>query len=313
MVTWSRAYYGPIARGNDVAGRVRRLVAGPGIALLDELVGPGDLVVDAGAHRGVFTMRLSELVGPAGRVLAFDPNPECVRRLEQIAEAAGNAVVHASALSDAPGVAVLHVPVRSGARLDALGHLGKAAESDEIALSVPTVTLDEVLDAEDRRVRFVKCDVEGHELAVLRGASSVLESERPALLVEIEWRHAGEAMQETFDLLRAAGYMAEVVTPAGRRPLHEFDVERDQLAHLGDELEHGAMPREYLNEFLVHLPGGLTSSAARAPPTASRATSKEKRLSTVLRPRSANARRIDPSPASPEMASTNSLVVSAGR
>jgi FkbM family methyltransferase len=217
-------------------------------------VGPADLVVDAGAYRGVFTIRLSELVGPAGRVLAFDPNPESVRRLEEIAGAAGNVVVHASALSDAPGVAVLHVPVHSGARLDALGHLGDAAGNDEIALTVPTVMLDEVLDAEDRHVRFVKCDVEGHELAVLRGASNVLEDERPALLVEIEWRHAGEAIHETFEHLRAAGYTGEVVTPAGPRPLSEFDLERDQLAHLGDELEHGVMPRDYLNEFLFTFP-----------------------------------------------------------
>ncbi len=254
IVTWSRAYYGPIAGANDLTARLRTLVAGPGIALLDELVGPGDLVVDAGAYRGVFTTRLSELVGPAGRVLAFEPNPECVRRLEQIAGAAGNAVVHASALSDVPGVAVLHVPVRSGARLDGLGHLGDGADGDEIALSVPTVTLDEVLDGEDSRVRFVKCDVEGHELAVLRGAANVLEDERPTLLVEIEWRHAGEAMHETFELLRAAGYAGEVVTPAGPRPLSEFDIERDQLAHLGDELEHRLMPRDYLNEFLFTFP-----------------------------------------------------------
>jgi FkbM family methyltransferase len=254
MVTSSRAYYGPIARANDLTGRVLTLIAGPGLPLLDELVGPGSLVVDAGANRGMFTMRLSELVGPTGRVLAFEPNPECVARLERIAGDAGNVVVHASALSDATGIAVLHVPVRSGSRLDGLGHLGDAAESDEIALSVPTVTLDEVLDAEDRRVRFVKCDVEGHELAVLRGASKLLEDERPALLVEIEWRHAGEAMQETFELLGAVGYAAEVVTPAGRRPLSEFDIERDQLAHLGDELEDGAMPRDYLNEFLFTFP-----------------------------------------------------------
>jgi FkbM family methyltransferase len=254
IVTWSRAYYWPIAAANELTRRLLTLVAGPGVALLDELVGPGDLAVDVGASRGVFTTRLSELVGPTGRVLAFDPNPECIARLEQIAGTAGNVVVHASALSDAAGVAVLHVPVRSGVRIDALGHLGEPAGDDEITFSVPTVTLDEVLGADNRRVRFVKCDVEGHELAVLRGASTVLESERPTLLVEIEWRHSGEAMQETFDLLRAAGYQGEVVTPAGRRPLSEFDVERDQLAHLDAELEHGAMPRGYLNEFLFTFP-----------------------------------------------------------
>ncbi len=254
MLTRCRAYYQPIPRGNALTGRVLTLLAGPGLALLDEHVAPGDLVVDAGANRGLFTMRLSELVGPAGCVLAFEPNPECVRRLEQIADAAGNVVVHASALSDAAGVGVLHVPIRSGTRLDGLGHLGDPAESGELALAVPTLTLDEALRAEGRRVRFVKCDVEGHELAVLRGASKLLEDHRPVLFVEIEWRHAGEAMQETFELLREAGYAGEVVTPAGPRPLSEFDLDRDQLAHLGDELEHGSMPRDYRNEFLFTFP-----------------------------------------------------------
>ncbi len=250
MDTGNRAYYGPIARANDLTRRVLTVIAGPGIALLDELVGPSDLVVDAGANSGVFTARLAELVGPAGRVLAFEPNPEYLPRLEQIAGVAGNVVVHASALSDAAGEAMLHVPVRSGSRLDSLGRLGHAAGDGELALSVPTVTFDEVLAREDRPVRFVKCDVEGHELAVLRGAARVLEDEQPALLVEIEWRHAGEAMPQTFELLEDAGYAGQVVTHIGPRPLSEFDLERDQLAHLGDELEHGAMPRDYLNEFL---------------------------------------------------------------
>ena len=152
--------------------RVLTLIAGPGLALLDELVGPGDLVVDAGANRGVFTVRLSELVGPAGRVLAFEPNPECVRRLEQIAGAAGNVVVHASALSDVPGVAVLHVPVRSGTpprRARAPGARSRRATRSR-SPSRPSRST-RFSTPRTGRVRFVKCDVEGHELAVLRGAA----------------------------------------------------------------------------------------------------------------------------------------------
>jgi hypothetical protein len=57
-------------------------------------------------------------------------------------------------------------------------------------------------------------------------------------------------MEETFEYLAGLGYEGFAVGPGGPVPLSEFDVERDQLAFLGDTFETGAMPPEYVNDFL---------------------------------------------------------------
>ena len=222
------------------------LVGGPGLALLDALVRPGDVVVDAGASFGLFTGRLSLLVGTGGTVHAFEPNPSCHAQLNGVASAGGNVVVHPVALSDRSGPGVLHVPLRNGRRTDALGRLAPNAAAEEVLVPVVTTRLDDVVPS----MTFMKCDVEGHELAVLRGAAETLARDRPALLVEIEWRHAGDDFEETFRLLADLGYVGRALRADGPVPLDEFDLERDQIAHLDDELEDGRMPRAYVNDFV---------------------------------------------------------------
>lgn len=78
---------------------------------------------------------------------------------------------------------------------------------------VPTATLNEALAerlAPSDAVGFIKIDVEGHELAVLEGARATIERHRPALLLEIEFRH-GARVAETFAFLQQRDYRAFVV------------------------------------------------------------------------------------------------------
>ena len=70
----------------------------PEFQILDQWVSRNDWVIDVGANVGVFTARLSELVGPAGRVLAFEPVPTTFRIL-----------VHNSRLFRFPNVSFLNV------------------------------------------------------------------------------------------------------------------------------------------------------------------------------------------------------------
>ena len=64
--------------------------------LVSDLLGPGDTVIDVGANRGMFTLLASRLVGDAGQVIAFEPNPTCVHILEDelAANNIRNVVVH---------------------------------------------------------------------------------------------------------------------------------------------------------------------------------------------------------------------------
>src|SRR2546423_2375718 len=70
----------------------------------------GDTVFDIGAHVGVYTTLFSHLVGPQGKVYAFEPNTEVLPALRRTVEALGNVVLHPFALSNESRKAVLVVP-----------------------------------------------------------------------------------------------------------------------------------------------------------------------------------------------------------
>ena len=142
----------------------------------------GATVLDIGANRGLWCHWLHRAVGPSGRVIAFEPQPELGDALQAIARWRGwpgFRLVRAG-LSDAPGRLVL--------RRGRVGDGSATFEPREDApgrqqVEVEVTTLDAVLDP-GRPVRFAKCDVEGHEWHVLRGGARWLARDRPALLVE---------------------------------------------------------------------------------------------------------------------------------
>jgi FkbM family methyltransferase len=246
----------------------------PALAVIDALVHEGDGVVDAGADWGIYTVRLAELVGPAGRVHAFEPNPVSLERLETVVGSEPQVRVHAAALSDRAGTATLHVPLDAGETLRPLGSLRAPGDVPCETVKVATVTLDSALGDDTQRISFAKIDVEGHELAVLRGAERLLTAARPALLVEIEHRHSGDQMGATFDYLASLGYAVSAVAADGLRPFEEFDLERDQLAHLADGLQ-GDVPREYVHNFLFTRGDQTTPSSLSDLAVAARTTSQE--------------------------------------
>jgi FkbM family methyltransferase len=221
--------------------------------VVDQLVGPGGIAMDIGAHRGYFSARLLQLVGPTGSVHAFEPNPVHLPRLRVMARRQPNLLVHAVALSDRGGSAELMVPVVAGERYEGMGGLDDPwykLGADFEAIDVPVARAD---DFAAGGVSFVKCDVEGHEVEVFAGAERIL-AQRPTLLVEIEHRHRDVDPHSTIERLTAFGLEAWAVFQDGLRPASDFDLERDQLAHLGDPRGE-LMPQGYVNDFLFTRPG----------------------------------------------------------
>lgn len=228
---------------------IKRRQDGCALALVDALVGRGDAVVDAGANWGLFAARLAHLVGAGGQVDAFEPFPAHAATLGALAHRNPQLAVHAVALGGEAGTAELHIPIVHGRSVTPLASLGapQAGVEHEV-LAVPVATLDAAL-AGRRAPSFVKIDVEGFELDVLRGGAQTLR-ERPVLLVEIEQRHQERPIAETFAHLAALGYAGRFLSPGGLSPLDGFDVERDQLAHLGPGVEEFGMPAGYVADFL---------------------------------------------------------------
>lgn len=171
------------------------------LRLLEQLVPRSRVALDIGANRGIYTWRLARL---ARQVHAFEPQPELAARLQL---AVPEARVHALALSDGDGEAELRVPVVANIAYQGWGSIEPENSFDAVRCSavrsihVPSRRLDS-LGLDD--VGFIKIDVEGHELAVLRGAERTLSRCRPILLLEADDRHRPNAVES----VRA--YLAEV-------------------------------------------------------------------------------------------------------
>jgi FkbM family methyltransferase len=154
--------------------------------LLAEIVRPGMVVYDVGAHAGFFSLLCAQLAGSHGAVHAFEPRLENAYRLRENAAAnrAEQIVVHAVALSDSAGEAAF---VALDSTLE--GYL--AAPGESAADAVPTDTVDRLVDAALPPPELLKLDVEGAEALVIRGAARTIAAHRPLLLIEVHFAQAG--------------------------------------------------------------------------------------------------------------------------
>ena len=154
----------------------------PELMLLERYLQPGMVFIDGGANTGVFTFTAARLVGPTGRVLAFEPGSACsaALRRSQALNQWPQVTIHQQALSDCNGTARLYHNMNQENAFS----LGSDENSsfDEVEVT----TIDEMARAEHlQRVDFIKLDVEGAEELVLCGSGDVLRKWRPIILFEI--------------------------------------------------------------------------------------------------------------------------------
>jgi FkbM family methyltransferase len=130
--------------------------------------------IDVGANIGYFSCLMSKLAGPAGKVLAIEPEQQNLRLLENNIKLNNltNVVVHPCALGSREGSAMLGLYKPSNRGRHSL--LEKDAKSQ---IKVPVRTLDDIARDSGRTVRswsLVKIDVEGYEGFVIEGAKETL-------------------------------------------------------------------------------------------------------------------------------------------
>jgi len=211
------------------------------IRLLLQHLAAGDTAVDAGAHKGAYTYWMRHAVGPAGRVYAFEPQPLLAKRLRSLLSASGygNVVVENMGLSSTAGTLMLNVPGDSTSP----GASFETGRAEGQSYPVQVTTLDEYFAGrQDHRVRLLKCDAEGHELEVFRGARRLLADMQPCLLFECERRHRSSGrVDDVFGWLQELGYRGYFIDRSGARELQQFDPE----VHQRDNSAPG-----YVNNFM---------------------------------------------------------------
>ena len=172
----------------------------PELYELGWLVQQSSIAVDIGANKGAYTYALSRLVREKGYVLAVEPIAELADYLRKASsELSLPVIVEQCCLSSKDGHGDLYIPIgESGELLTGLAKLGKPSDSNMETRKVKLKHLDDILNQRKLRVSFIKCDVEGHEIEVFRGALGILKADRPNLLVEIEKQHVDQPIQEHF-------------------------------------------------------------------------------------------------------------------
>ncbi len=231
----------------------------PELRILHLLVDRNRGGVDVGGNKGAYADVLSSLVR---RLVVYEPLPDMAaalrRRLPKRVD------IRTFAVSDRVGAAVLRTPVVDGVRKKALSSLVTGATGQFVEIKVKLAMLDELADED---IGFVKIDVEGHECAVLRGATSLIRNQRPVFLVEAEDRHVPDAVDTVRRLMESFGYVGHflkgnVLYPISdfgpmfqhpdilKLPAEEIEVNYTNNFLFFPDREHAAASAQAINEFL---------------------------------------------------------------
>jgi FkbM family methyltransferase len=171
--------------------------------VFEQSIRPGSVVYDIGAHVGYYTLIASKLVGSEGRVIAFEP---VSRNLEYLREhvrmnGAENVTIMDAAVAEHEG--------RSRLETGPSSYQGRLSRSGE--LEVRTVSLDELVSHGLPGPRCIKMDIEGGELAALRGAIGVLRESKPVIFLST---HGKDVHKGCCELLKSAEYeLRQLGTP----------------------------------------------------------------------------------------------------
>jgi FkbM family methyltransferase len=174
------------------------------VQALPRIIHPGDTAIDIGANYGQYTRILSKCVFPGGRVFAFEPCSATFKGLQRTCRwlRLKNVIPVQTALSRNSGNSILRIPIKhDGTHGVSLAYTGTDMRRDFIEEKIATVSLDEFSAKNNiHTLAFIKCDVEGAELQVLRGAEKTLKQWRPAILLEVNIAHLARHQDTPEDL-----------------------------------------------------------------------------------------------------------------
>lgn len=210
-------------------------------ALIKKIVRAGDLAIDVGANVGWYTAILSNLVGSEGRVISFEPEPNNFQALQTniYLNNLKNITAHQIALLDSNGIVNFELSSENfgdhRVRLKdiVLDEIEIYGESSRKLISVTASTLDAIIDTEledlleqHQRIRLMKIDCQGSEIAILKGAQKALS--KTDYLISEYWpygiRKLGFDPIDFFSIIHANfisfSRITEEFSPHSLKPIH---------------------------------------------------------------------------------------------
>jgi FkbM family methyltransferase len=194
-------------------------------ALFKKIVKEGMVFVDIGANIGYYSLLAATLIGQAGKVYAFEPEPKNYATLLKNIKMNGytNIITVQKAVSNRNGVAKLFIGVND----PVLYRIRDSGEKKDM-IEVGLVTLDDFFKDKERKIDIIKIDVEGAELSVLRGMPRILaENKDVIILAEFDpdnLRSSGTNPDDVLKKLVEHGFKIYEIDKK-EEVLHDVDVE----------------------------------------------------------------------------------------
>lgn len=187
----------------------------PEMRVLDELELQGRVAIDVGAHAGNWTYTLARQVRPNGKVVAYEALPHYGQALSLAFRLlrVRNVVIRTVAVGENEQTMSLRWRSEKDQLLTGRTHVEPGAAPSKGVIEIPMVSLDHDIATRGIKpsdVGFIKIDVEGAELQVLRGAARLLSEGRPAVYLEAEpqWvARMGHSVEDIFTEMELRGYI----------------------------------------------------------------------------------------------------------
>lgn len=222
--------------------------------LISLLIDRNRVAVDVGANTGRYTAILATA---AHEVIAFEPDEELAAYISKARYR--NVIVYQVALSSECTERDLFVPFHDGKAAIALASLEPdVLDARTERRRVRTTTLDTLAG---RDIGFVKIDVEGHEMSVLRGARKLIEQQRPFFLVEAEDRHKLGAVAALREFFAELGYVGFFVLGTRTYDISELAADMVEASQLTRPIDRRSM--HYVNNFFF-APSGEAAAQMRS-------------------------------------------------
>lgn len=161
----------------------------------------GHVVLDVGANKGYYTSLFSILVGRHGEVHSFEPVPESYKELLDLKTELKNVFRNNLAVGQESGTATINYDPFDSEKATLKNTTSPMPNKHQTQV----ISIDEYVEIHKLNIlNFIKCDVEGLELEVLRGAVTTLKTLKPKVSLEITL--AKNDLKDAMHLLRSAGY-----------------------------------------------------------------------------------------------------------
>jgi len=215
---------------------------------ISKFLKPGMTFFDIGANQGFYTLLAAKMVGPGGKVFAFEPVPSQIKKLKRNIKinCFHNIITEQLALGSEKGSANMYACLNGAESLSSLRLPSEDGRVQKKVIQVPITTLDNyVYKSNISSIDFIKIDVEGGELDVLKGGINVLKNLRPIFMCEVQDIRTGQwgySASEIFKFLKNYNYSWFRVIAGGS--LQSFKSEEE---HELKEVNFIAVPIEKIN------------------------------------------------------------------